>query len=659
MSKKRILLASFYGYIPEYIFPEFTVLNALSSRGHELHVLNTGPNPRVIPGLEVVNLDPMGKGNPTLNNHLQSFERKLEKAYPQFQYHSMNNLLDDEDLEEVTSFVTNLEIATDLSNYSEIEFRAVNLGRSSLFRALRAQQLESLAGVDDTTRQGFRFALKCGALCVILAQKLAERHVFDAVIVSHYNYTCSKSFVTALQQVQKVKLLPLTAPNIMGRHMERRLTAVEQDRDWMDRNLQTWESVKSCPRGDYSLVGDHFENLFQGRALAGSTAPVSGSSQSIHERWNLDPGRKIVVAALNSPDEIFAVEKIWGEFRMRFVFPSQLDWLEKLARYFESRTDVTLIVRPHPRSFHRPTGRRTAHLEEILELSKSFPKNVLLNPPWEDVSNHEIMKACSHLLVSYSTAAFEYGLFGIGTLSYTHDYELAPLWDLGEIPVDEEAYFRQLGQILDKDYRLDVDRIRTCFRWFHYLMSEMTLDLSPVLRYKKHVWPESVVKVQRSIQKFLYQLGGLTEPYNPIWFLPDGTYKDMKHIQEMVEKGSDLAPLKAEELPECSSDQEWLEISTALDRLVRHLFGFPSDLRIRYFKKFEGPLEPSEFYLTLHSELRDPRVRIIQMNEPLLDQLGQLLYEDRNPDESRVGSTKPLPAEAEVTWPGKGAKIGN
>ena len=628
MAQKKVLLASFYGYIPELVFPEYATLNALNSSEYELHVLQTGENPKVVPGLEVVNQNPMDLDVPIHMSHLKCFESTLRRAYPRFHYHDMSTLLQGDDLLEVQSYVDSLEIAHDLSNFGDISYLGVQIGPSALFRALRAQQLESLEGVDDTTRKGFQDALKCGAFCVILAQRLALEHRFDSVLVSHFNYACSKAFVTSLQAQYPVKLLPITAPNIQGHHLERRLTVIEQDQGWMDRNLATWETIKDSPREDYSLVLDHFENLFKGRSLAGSSTPVTKSKMGIHQRWDLDPSKKILVAAMNSPDEIFAAEQMWGKYRMKFIFPSQIEWLKKLADFFKDREDAYLIIRPHPRSYHRPTGRKTAHLKEIIELSKTFPQNMILNYPWEDVSNHEIMKVCSHLLVSYSTSAFEYGLFGIGTLSYTHEYELAPLWDLGEIPKDEKGYFSRLNQVLNQDYVLDTNLIRTCFRWFFYLMNEMTLDLSPALRYKKHVWSDLVVRMQRTLQKFLHTRTGLVKPYNPIWFKPNVSYPDMKHIRKMIEDNEDLAALKVQESAEATQSGEWTEIRGALDRLARHLFGLPMDLSISYSKEWNGSLDPSMFYLTLKSTLQDERIRVIQKEELLLNQLGQLLYGD-------------------------------
>ena len=120
MNSKKILLASFYGNIPELVYQEYAVLSALRNTEYELHVLQTGPSSRLYPGLEALLIDPTSVPNTIHHKNMIAFEASLREAYPYFNYHFFQDYISDDEISEINQFVAELNLSEDLSNYNEI-----------------------------------------------------------------------------------------------------------------------------------------------------------------------------------------------------------------------------------------------------------------------------------------------------------------------------------------------------------------------------------------------------------------------------------------------------------------------------------------------------------------------------------------------------------
>ena len=101
MKPKRILMASFFGFVPEYIYPEYAVMGGLIGQDYELDVLRTGNGSIAVPGLSMIHVDPISYEPSQILNNLFYFEKKLERIYPEFNYIDINSILTRDDTDEV------------------------------------------------------------------------------------------------------------------------------------------------------------------------------------------------------------------------------------------------------------------------------------------------------------------------------------------------------------------------------------------------------------------------------------------------------------------------------------------------------------------------------------------------------------------------------
>ena len=625
MGAKKILLASFYGNIPEYVYPEYAVLSSLRDTEHDLHVLQTGPQSQLFPGLEPLYIDPLLSPNTVHHKHMVAFESSLRKAYPYFNYHFFQDYISDVELAEIEEFVAGIKLSPDLSNYTEINFRGVNLGKLCIFCCLRRQRIEALEHINLQTHNTFRLSLRVGSMCITAAQNLSKKLKLDVVFLSEDLYTCSRTFLNTIRNMGKVEVLPLASGPIAGKRIEHTRIAEGFDAGWRERNIANWNLIKDKPQIDYSLIKIHFRNLFRGTTLFWGESPSVKQQFCLYKKWNIDYSKKIVVAAVSSLDEVFAMEIAWGKWNFKCIFKDQIKWLEALVDYFTERHDSHLIIRLHPRCFIDSENRETLILRRMKEMEKTFPSNISLNIPSDKISNYELMKHC-HLVLSFiSTTALEYGLFGIRSLNCVINYEYAPFEILGKIPKDESEYFRLLDCHINEPYQLDEDRIRKSFRWFRYHMETQTIDLSSIIRNKKHVWPERLVKLQRSVQTKLHNLG-LCSPYNPMWHRPEAKSKDWIVVKTMIETGEDVTTIKIRDLDSHTLEQEWEEILKVLDDLIRRLYGIPSDVKIKAIYVNSDDNNNTQLSIEIYGSFGRKKILRISEYELLLSNIVKVLY---------------------------------
>lgn len=631
MNTKKILLASFYGNIPEYVYSEYALLGTLQNTEHELHVLQTGPAARFYPGMETLLIDPTSTEVTVHHKNLQTFEATLRKAYPDFNYHYFGDFISDDEVFEIDKYIEEIELCQNLSNYNEILFKGVELGRFSIFRALRKQRIDSLEQIDAETGSIFRLSLRAGAMCIVAAQNLSQKLQVDVLFISQDFYTCSRAFINALKQLQNIKVLPLMNGPTVGKNLEHVTVAELFDSGWRERNLRNWRKVENVPQVDYSLIRMHFENLFLGRTAFGHDSISLEQGAGVYEILNLDPSKKLVVVALSGLDEVFATEMTWGEWNFKCLFEGQIEWVKALVEYFSIRPEVNLVIRMHPRSVSSVNEKESGFLELMKEMSKEFPENIRLNTPDDNISNYELMKFCHLILTYFSSAALEYGLFGIKSLTCVKNYDYAPYEILGKIPEDKEEYFGLLTTYLELPYVLDIDRIRKTFRWYKYHMDSQTIDLSSIVRFKKHVWLDKVVRLQRGVQNYLHALG-VCGPYNPIWHRPKSKSKDAHFVKEIVETDEDLTAIKVKSTKAYSEDLEWNEIRNILDFLTRKLFGISPGLKIKYKNALSHEDVRSGLVIELDKGFgRIERVKV-DSKQILLINLMKLIYQKYESD---------------------------
>ena len=146
------------------------------------------------------------------------------------------------------------------------------------------------------------------------------------------------------------------------------------------------------------------------------------TGQNPYEFFGISKQNKIVLAVLNSEDEIFAakVARVFSDLRTEStVFTSQSEWVKFLIKEFLNKTDIHLVIRLHPREFpNKREGQLSEQAEAWAKLLDSLPSNVHLDHPNLGFSLYDYFPYIQTLTTGWSSAAIEALLHGIPVVTY-------------------------------------------------------------------------------------------------------------------------------------------------------------------------------------------------------------------------------------------------
>ena len=95
------------------------------------------------------------------------------------------------------------------------------------------------------------------------------------------------------------------------------------------------------------------------------------------------------------------------------AFESLLDWVLATIRYFETRTDLQLLIRVHPAEIRGTLPSRQPIVAEIAKAIPNLPNNVFIIPPESQVSTYAAMLACNAVLIYGTKMGVELTSLGI------------------------------------------------------------------------------------------------------------------------------------------------------------------------------------------------------------------------------------------------------
>lgn len=244
------------------------------------------------------------------------------------------------------------------------------------------------------------------------------------------------------------------------------------------KNWQSGFSQRFLSRDEVFEVGEHFLELFEGKASHAYSAPIDAvDSTPLLQRASLGGTRKVIVAATSSADEVFAAGSagIADYSADNFVFPTLIDWIEFLVDRVRDRPDLALIIRVHPREFpNKREGVTSAQAKKLLSVLDKVPDNVFVNWPSENISLYKLIAGVDLVLSYWSSALLEASAFGCPIV--LPENPVNSYWPIADkYCSDGDSYWTEIVNALDVDWT--VERVRRTFRWIWLLQFGSTISL--------------------------------------------------------------------------------------------------------------------------------------------------------------------------------------
>jgi hypothetical protein len=245
----------------------------------------------------------------------------------------------------------------------------------------------------------------------------------------------------------------------------------QRQRIWLAQNSEVmrqetdalWRARHALPLEDPQL--DRLRSLFMARQRAAlwenfarrwQDTPPQGGAQA-RKALGLD-SRPIALLATNVLGDSLTLG--------RQVFSKNMaEWISRTVQYFAGRPEVQLVIRIHPGEVltHGPSM-----VDVVKEVLPRLPEHIRLIGPKDKMNTYDLVEVADVGLVYTTTVGLEMAMNGLPVIvsGQTHYRNRGFTLD----PDSWVAYFKMLGQILDKpqNYRLSRQQVE---RAWHYAYS--------------------------------------------------------------------------------------------------------------------------------------------------------------------------------------------
>ena len=338
-----------------------------------------------------------------------------------------------------------------------------------------------------------------------------EKNTHDAILCFSPQYSNNNS---AMQYAinMGVKVLFLES----GTNIAHRLGTMRVW-DWkvhklVNPGLTYWRGSELSQVTPYSarMVTRHFRQLINGQHFAVYSTPHKECGL-VRKRWNIRQEQKIILMTLSSYDEAYAALLIEGFPAKKVfskVFRTQAEWIKATTEWMETRPDLFLVIRVHPRDFPNKRDALRSEQSYILEdLLKHTPDNVYVNWPEENISLYDILEDVEAVLTGWSVTAMEALVLGIPVVTYDAELPSYPS-DIHYTGNSKREYFLNIDRALTDGWRLE--NAINGFRWLAYSFVTCTITVSETFgsfEFRRQFWLNRFIRrISRRFKPLYYML---------------------------------------------------------------------------------------------------------------------------------------------------------
>jgi hypothetical protein len=398
-------------------------------------------------------------------------------------------------------------IARDPINFS---YNSINFGRIAAYEFILEFKKSTLIFNDEQLKT-LTNAVENSFRTYLAALNYLSKFNPDRVIIFNAQYGVCASFARAAAE-KGIRVDVLSFSNVLS-EMQQYIRLWDWEKfKLVNPGLETWQGKR--------LIPNHFEKFRIARnfrLIRSATSPWTYSTPAsgidIREFFNISQDKKIILAILNSADEVFAAitsELLPESFVSKRVFENQEDWIQALTQYLSTHEDVVLIVRPHPREF---PNKREKVLAEITknrgEFLDKLPQTVIVDYTELGVPLEDYFSEVLAITTGWSSVGIEWQIRGKQCVTYDSNLPMYPP-ETHLTGSTREQYFANIekvvtGTVGDPDYYT-----RNAISWYIFsnfrgaarlgssILSELYLDnmikktkiLGALIRYlpKIKIW---------------------------------------------------------------------------------------------------------------------------------------------------------------------------
>lgn len=284
-------------------------------------------------------------------------------------------------------------------------------------------------------------------------------------------------------------------------------------------------------------VTSHFRELLGGKSFAVYSNAYNGA-YSVRDRYGILPHQRVVLLTLSSYDEAYAaflIDAFPHDKVFSSVFKNQAEWVRETILWAESRPDIYLIIRVHPRDF--PNKRESTASEQSLLLEEVLGQvapNVHVNWPSEGISLYQILEDADLVVTGWSVTAMEALILGLPIVTYD---ALLPSYpkDIIFTGRSRDEYFANIDKALLAGWSFE--NVINGFRWLAYNFVDCTISVSN--KYGQHELSSrnQLERVVTGVKLRVPMLGKPLDLFN--W---RGARKGAHTVHRMIEEGFDSIP---------------------------------------------------------------------------------------------------------------------
>jgi hypothetical protein len=320
-------------------------------------------------------------------------EERLENAVKVygFSYINLGEYINESLLETIESL---LKVSTD--QWECTEYRGLKIGQIAMYDIMLEAKVLSVKNL--TTEQSYLYKnyIRNTALILEITDRVIKK-ISPSIVLTYNPYAQCQAVMYACQ-VNGTNFKCVTNPHHLGANFSLfQFTDKLFMRETLDHYLN-WKVDQEIPIGD-NAVTHCFDDVFFRMYGSGPQKSHVFSSikaqdpEDLCSQLNLEKNKKIIGVFTSSYDELLGLKNMlsaWGQsLNEKEVFKDQTEWLFFLRWFSESRNELQIVVRIHPRE-----GRNvlSEHLQMLKENFSENTENFKVIWPDNPISSYDLME---------------------------------------------------------------------------------------------------------------------------------------------------------------------------------------------------------------------------------------------------------------------------
>ena len=485
MKKVKILSLSFFSDVWQHSYSEFKVLDTLNKKKILVDYLTCEKDFSYCPAME----------NQHLSNNSETYKKNIvcNRCMKNSQFYLKKSNFNNIKLKENVSKNEEKKIKSILKkvtkkNFLKLKVLGITVGKYALFNFLISQKLSTTHFNDNQFKLYLKDIENC-LMALFAVKNILKKKKYDYIQAYSTEYSINK-VCTEYANLKGVKVRTvISGKQTLSKYQYFKIAEGNgHGHNW--HAIAKWKSFKKVPlqKESLELFSEYLTSSLKSQIYMNYSKEAKNldikNFFKIHESY-----KNIVLVAMSSMDErvgdfYLGIRETSEKKCFSKVFKNDLEWLKYLVDFTKKFPDTFFIVRPHPRDYPSKRNKNIANsINFFTNIKDQFPKNAVLDTPDNEISIFDYIPYISLLLHSSSSLSYDFGVFGVPSLTYDKDlyrYEN----DLTFYPSKFSEYENTFKDIL---YKKKFDKkkiIVNSFRWLILQLNYEFVNIKEVFPFK-------------------------------------------------------------------------------------------------------------------------------------------------------------------------------